>query len=110
MNRHLCIALLLAVTTTPAIAQESSQTLTTVQVRGALYVAECNHRVMPSQREVGEWTGLHNFGQVYAARERLVSDISRVCRRPGIARVQIVRDEDPEEGTRYVAVALPAGR
>ena len=111
MNRHFCIALLLAASATPAIAQESPRTLTTVQVRGALYVADCSHRIPPSQRQVGEWTGFHNLGQAYAAREHLITEIDRACRRPGIARVQVVRDdEDSTEGARYVAVALPAGR
>ncbi len=110
MNRPLCTALLLAIATVPAMAQESSDTLTTVRVRGALYVTECSHRVPPTQRQVGEWTGIDNVAAAYAARERLVSDIARVCRRPGIARVQVLKDEDPEKGSRYVAVAVPAGR
>lgn len=110
MNRHLCVALLLAATSAaPVIAQESTHTLATVQVHGALYVTQCNHRVPPTQRQFGEWTGIDNFGEAYAARERLISDIDRVCRRPGITKVQVIRDEDPGEGTRYVAAAVSAG-
>lgn len=111
MNRQICIAILLAASAMPAIAQESPRTLSAVEVRGGvLYVTECSHRALPSQREVGEWTGQHNFSQVYDARERLMSDIGRECRRPGISRVQVIRgDGESREATRFVAVALPGG-
>lgn len=111
MNRQFATVLLLSAIALPAVAQESTPTLSSVEVRGALYVSDCSHRALPSQREVGEWTDSHNLGQAYAARERLLADISRVCKRPGVARVQVVRQQaESGDGARYVAVALPAGR
>jgi hypothetical protein len=35
---------------------------------------------LPTQRQVGEWTGLHDFGRISAARERPVAGIGRAGR------------------------------
>lgn len=70
-----------------AFAQEGATTQPSVRVTG--FVADCASPRLPTQREVSEWTGLHNFGQVYVARERLMAGIGRACRRRGAGRVQV---------------------
>lgn len=100
--RTVLAAGLLAACAAPACAQHAT-TLPPVRA-GALFVADCAHPALPSQRQVGEWTGLHNFGQVYAAREQLMGDISRACRRPGAGHVQLVR----QSGRRGDAGRRPA--
>ena len=70
-----------------AFARQSAAAQPLVQATG--FVVDCASPRLPAQREVGEWTGLHNFGQVYAARERLMADIGRACRRRGAGRVQV---------------------
>lgn len=89
------IALALAAFIAPAAAQESIQSLPAVQAEAVLYVADCEHRVLPTQREVGEWTGQHNFSQVYDTRLRLMAEIGRSCQEPGIEQVQLVARDDP---------------
>jgi hypothetical protein len=60
-------------------------------VRAVDYVVECQApRRLPTQAQVGEWTGQRNFSQVYATRERLMGDLARACRRPGIEQVRLV--------------------
>jgi hypothetical protein len=54
-------------------------------------------RSLPPQAAVGEWLGLHNVGQVYAARGRLMGDVARACRKPGVARVDLVLQRQPAE-------------
>lgn len=105
MNFRSCFAIaLFAGCSPPAAAQEGLSTLPSVEVSG--YVADCAHPSLPSQRRVGEWTGLQNFGQVYAARERLMAGIGRVCQRPGVGRVQVVMQASPARGEpRFVAIA-----
>lgn len=39
----------------------------------------CARPQLPSQQAVGTLLGLDNFGQVYAARDRLMQDIHRAC-------------------------------
>ena len=100
-------ASLLVICTSPACAQDAT-TLPPVEV-GPLFVADCVHPVLPSQRQVGEWTGLHNFGQAYAARGQLMADIAQVCQRPGTDRVQIVfGDGRRQDAGRRVAVTSDA--
>lgn len=101
MNIAIRIAAVLAIAPAPAFAQD---TLPPIQV--APYVADCARPSLPTQRQVGEWTGLQNFGQVYAARERLMADIGRACRRPGVGHVKVVIEEGRrEDAGRRVAVA-----
>lgn len=82
-----------------AAAQEPLPSFPAVQAKTVLYVANCDHRSLPSQRAVGEWTGQNNFGQVYATRARLMGDISRACMKPGIKRVNLVMGNDPPAAT-----------
>lgn len=81
------------------------------QVQAVQYVFDCTApRALPTQREVGEWTGQNNFAQVYETRQKLMAEVTRACNRAGIEQVQLVR-EQPAAGRgieREVAyVALP---
>lgn len=98
---------MLAALAMPACAQEPLPSLPPIQV--APFIAECAHTSLPSQRLVEEWTGLHNFGQVYAARERLMARIGRACQQPGVDRVQLVMHPGPRHGVaaRFVASEIP---
>lgn len=88
MNRRIRFATaLVAACAAGAFAQQGTAPLPD---RGTSFVAECAPPRLPAQRQVGEWAGLHNFGQVYAARERLMARIGRVCQRHGVSRVQVV--------------------
>ena len=77
MDIRIPLALGLTLAASAAAAHEPPP-LPAIEVGG--YVADCGHPALPSQRQVGEWTGLHNFGQVCAARARLMGDIARACR------------------------------
>jgi hypothetical protein len=107
MNRRIRFAAaLFAACTAPAFTQEGATTLPSVRV--TLFVADCTSPRLPAQRQVGEWTGLHNFGQVYAARERLMARIGRACRQRGVGRVQVVMAPLAQGETRIVAMAQQA--
>lgn len=111
MNRRIRFATaLVAVCVAPAFAQDLDGATTLPSVRVTTqFVADCAHPNLPTQRQVGEWTGLHNLGQVYAARERLMAEIGRACQRPGVGRVQVVMHPNPAQGEpRFVAIALQA--
>lgn len=91
MNVRSCIAslsILCAVHAAPAAAQDPVQSMPTVQA--VQYVFDCDQRRLPSQRQVGDWTGQHNVGQVYATRQRLMGEIARACNGSGIEQVQII--------------------
>lgn len=91
MNVRPCIAtlsILCAVHAAPAAAQDPVQSLPTVQA--VQYVFDCDQRSLPSQHQVGEWTGQHNVSQVYATRQRLMGEVARACNRSGIEQVQII--------------------
>ena len=102
MNRRIrFVAALFAAFATAAFAQQGTTTLPSVGV--TRFATDCVPLRLPAQRQVGEWAGLHNFGQVYAARERLMARIGRACRRHGVSRVQVVvRQGQPG----VVAIAL----
>jgi hypothetical protein len=107
MNRRIRFAAaLFAACATPAFAQEGATTLPSVRV--TRFVADCTSPRLPTQRQVGAWTGLHNFGQVYAARERLMAGIGRACQRRGVGRVQVVTHPLAQGEPRIVAIAQPA--
>lgn len=107
MNRRIRFAAaLFAACTIPAFAQQGATTLSSIRV--TRFVADCTSPRLPTQREVGEWTGLHNLGQVYAARERLMAGIGRTCRRRGVGRVQVVMHPLPQGEPRIVAMAQQA--
>ncbi len=104
MNRRIRFAAaVLAACTAPAFAQEGATTLPSVRV--TRFVADCSSLRLPTQRQVGEWTGLHNFGQVYAARERLMAGIGRACQQRGVDRVQVVMQPLSPSEPRIVAMA-----
>lgn len=107
------LSLLLAIHAAPVAAQEPMRTLSAIPVQGIYYVADCGHRVLPSQRQVGEWTGQANFSQVYDTRQRLMAEIGRACQRPGAERVNLVLQRDPARDSspaRLVAQVEPSGR
>ncbi len=107
MNRRIRFAAaLLAACTAPAFAQEDATTLPSVRV--TRFVADCTSPRLPTQRQVGEWTGLHNFGQVYAARERLMAGIGRACQQRGVGHVQVVMHPLAPSEPRIVAMAQQA--
>jgi hypothetical protein len=111
MNPYIATAaLVFVVATAPAVAQESASSLPTVRVEEeVLHVFDCDYGSLPTQREVGEWTGQHNFSQVYATRARLMGEVRRACQRDGIDRVRLVREEEaaPAKDAQRVAVILP---
>lgn len=89
----------------PVAAQDPMPSLPTVKAEAVRYVAACDRRSLPSQRDVGEWTGQHNFSQVYATRERLMAEIGRACQRGGIEAVQVVsRDGQAPRELQLVAI------
>ena len=89
-NRNTLAVLMLAVIAGPVLAQKPTASLPPVTAQGVLYVADCEDRALPSQREVGEWTGQHNFSQVYATRQRLMAEIGRACQQTGVEQVRVV--------------------
>lgn len=56
-------------------------------------VIDCARPSLPSQRSVGEMTGQHNFGQVYATRTRLMAEVRRACERAGTTRVLVIHSQ-----------------
>ncbi|MEL1263491.1 hypothetical protein [Pseudoxanthomonas putridarboris] len=55
-------------------------------------VIDCAHPRLPSQREVGELLGQHNFSQVYASRTALMGEARRACLRSQARSVRVVFD------------------
>ena len=101
----LMLAAFVAAFVAPVAAQEPTRSLPTVRAEAVLHVFDCSKRSLPSQREVGEWTGQHNFGQVYDTRKRLMVEVGRNCQKSGIERVQVVsRPESAARGLHLVAV------
>lgn len=94
MSAHVrtAAALALAFAAAAACAQDPVRPLWSGQA--VHYVADCGHRALPSQRDVGAWTGQSNFSQVYATRQRLMAEIGRACRQPGVGRVYLVVGPD----------------
>ncbi|MFT3763765.1 MAG: hypothetical protein QM761_14385 [Pseudoxanthomonas sp.] len=88
----------------PAALAGEAQSLP--QVQAVQYVFDCAApRVLPSQREVGEWTGQHNFAQVYQTRQKLMAEVARACNKSGVARVQLVRQAPAREADPAEAIA-----
>ena len=76
----------------PAAFAEDMPSLPQVQV--VQYVFNCAApRSLPSQREVGEWTGQHNFSQIYQTRQKLMAEVARACHREGIEQVHLVCEQ-----------------
>lgn len=83
----------------PAAIAGDAQSLP--QVQAVQYVFDCSGpRTLPSQREVGEWTGQHNFAQVYETRQKLMAEVARACHGDGIERVQLVHNRAIDTGAR----------
>lgn len=74
----------------PAPAQDPTPSLPAVRADAVHYVFDCGARTLPTQRAVGEWTGQHNFSQVYDTRQRLMGEVARACGRDGIEQVHLV--------------------
>ena len=107
MNTRTSIAtLVLAVAAAaPVAAQQPTQSLPPVRAQAVLHVVDCEKRSLPSQREVGEWTGQHNFSQIYDTRKRLMAAVGRNCQKPGTEQVQVVsRTDTAARGLHLVAV------
>jgi hypothetical protein len=65
-----------AVASTSAAAEQPAVPATSV-------VIDCANFALPSQREVGELLGQHNFSQVYDSRRALMAEAHRACHRKG---------------------------
>jgi hypothetical protein len=101
---HIAAGLALLSAATAASAQEAVLPLLTVEVR---YVVDCGHRSLPSQQDVANWTGQSNFSQVYATRQRLMSEVGRACQQAGVGQVQLVqRPGARRDDTRFAVAAL----
>ena len=103
--RNILAALVLAAIAAPVAAQKPTPSLPPVTAEAVLYVADCQQRALPTQREVGEWTGQHNFSQVYATRQRLMSEIGRACQQTGVEQVRVVLQTGAPAVIELVAVA-----
>ncbi len=111
MNAKLVFASLsLIAAIAPAAFAADTQPLP--QVQAVRYMFDCRVRALPSQREVGEWAGQHNFAQVYDTRRKLMAEVARACGREGIERVNLVLQvpADETERMRTVASTGSAGR
>lgn len=108
IRKSIAFALLAAVGTAQA------QTLPTLPtVEAVQHVFDCRApRRLPSQAEVGEWTGEHNFARVYEVRATLMAEVAHACKKPGVAQVQLLKVRDPAAAAspRWVAIAEPAAR
>ena len=69
-------------------------------------VIDCARPALPSQQDVGELLGQHNFSQVYATRGRLMAEARRACRRNGTAKVLVQQSRRTEQNA--VAATAPA--
>lgn len=67
-------------------------------------VIDCARPSLPSQDEVSSLTGIENFGQAYAARNRLMQQGLRACKR-GAKHVVIVSPSQPRSEAPAVARA-----
>ncbi|WEN15041.1 hypothetical protein PY254_17715 [Rhodanobacter sp. AS-Z3] len=95
-------AAVFAACSAPAFAQQGATTLSPITLTS--FVADCASPRLPTQGQVAAWTGLHNLGQVYAARERLMGAIGSACRQRGVARVQLVTRSPAQGQPRIVAM------
>jgi len=94
MNAKPIIALLTiqAIACAPAAFASDVQSLP--QVQAVQYVFDCaGPRTLPSQRQVGEWTGQHNVTQIYQTRQKLMAEVARSCNRAGIEQVHLVLEQ-----------------
>jgi len=66
---------------------------------------DCQSLHRPTQREVSEWTGQHNFSQVYETRTRLMGQFIQACKRSGGAPVKVVLERGAPQARRAATVA-----
>ena len=113
MNTKHAIATLILLGATFTVSAQAADTATLpgVKTQAIRYVFDCQQRSLPSQRLVGEWTGQHNFSQVYDTRERLMGDVARACNTPGIEHINLVFEPARTTGVqpRWVAALEPVG-
>ena len=111
MVRQSLLATALAVSAA-AFAAEPPLTEVAPIRAAALLSFNCEARTLPTQREVGEALGQHNFSQVYASRARLMGEVGRACQAPGTERVDVVlqQSQPSRRDTRYVALQPGAAR
>ena len=88
LRTTLALAALFVSTTGITLAKDTSPTLPAVEA--TLHVFTCNALVRPSQAQVAAWSGQSNHGQVYATRQRLMTDVSRLCKKPSVGQVHLV--------------------
>ena len=92
--------IVIAIASTPAVAEQAAAPT-------ASLVIDCAHPALPSQREVGELLGQHNFSQVYDSRRALMAEARRACHRKG-ARYARLMGEKPARPTREAAREAPS--
>ncbi|GAB3100804.1 hypothetical protein [Lysobacter terrae] len=92
MNAGIRMVLVGLALTCPAAGagERTAASLPPVTAQAVLYVTDCAQRALPSQQAVGEWTGQHNFSQVYNTRQRLMAEIGRACQRTGVEQIHVV--------------------
>lgn len=102
----------LLLATASAVAGEPPVTEVAPIRAAALLSFQCEARVLPTQREVGEALGQNNFSQVYASRARLMSEVGRACQRRGVERVDVVLQPmaAPRHDVRYLAMQTAPAR
>lgn len=109
----LALALLLAAGSALARPSASDTPTALPTVDATLHVFACGALTRPSQAEVAAWSGQTNQGQVYATRERLMTDVARLCKKPRVGQVHLV-SRAPVSGaagsTSWVAMAKPRAR
>lgn len=74
--------------------------------QGRAIVIDCARPALPSQREVGDLLGQHNFSQVYATRNRLMAEARRACHRNGTTKVLVQQSQ--RKAKNAVATTAPA--
>lgn len=110
MVRKPLFATALAVSTAAFAAEPPLTDVAPVRA-AALLSFHCQARALPTQREVGEALGQHNFSQVYASRARLMNEVARACQGPGVERVDVVLQmQAPPRASRYVALQAAGAR
>ncbi|GAB3746329.1 hypothetical protein [Lysobacter olei] len=108
---RLALAVALLVASASALSAEPPVTEVAPIRAAALLTFQCEARVLPKQRDVGEALGQYNFSQIYASRARLMSEVGRACQRSGVERVDVVMQPmaSPQRDARYLALqAAPA--
>lgn len=75
---------------------------------GTVHVLHCDALARPSQTQVAAWTGQQGAGQVFAARQRLMANVSRLCKKPGVQLVRLVLANPPAARGPTAATQLSA--